>query len=768
MEVQTVHNFKDKWLADALLKNGIIETGLFEELAARFVDEEYFMDILIDNDLLSYSEIALFIKDVLQIPVVNLDQVTIQPEVIELIPEKICLKYKLIPFKIEEDQNIKVAYSNPFDLVAEKELGKVTGKYIQTCFAFKDQIQRKFEEYYSPGKFIDSIVDKAQIHKEVRIEGEETLETDSTVVKLLNIILADSIEKEASDIHIEPKEKIVQVRFRIDGVLRNILEVPKSAHPALISRIKIISNLNIAETRKPQDGKSKIYVDDHDVDLRVSILPTNFGEKAVIRILDKRKAAVSFNQLGIRGNNLHLLEQCFEFKQGIVLVTGPTGSGKTTTLYAALNRIRSTTNNILTIEDPIEYMIEGINQVQVNEKAGVTFATALRSFLRQDPDVILVGEIRDRETAEIAVQAAMTGHLVLSTLHTNDTFSSITRLVDMGVDATKVAEAVQAIIAQRLVRKLCQDCRQERKPTDKEKALIPLMEKIGLAPRFYQSNGCRSCGFVGYKGRVGIYEILILNDMLRSSVSSNASASQLRLKAREKGFRGLYDDALSLVADGITDYEEVLRVINPGMEFEDDTPGADDPMQITKTSSSTHNNNVSVQSGMQFPSENVKADGSVDIMELSRKVLLVEDSKDMRVLLKRLIEKKTKWKLFEAEDGLQAMEIVARMRPDVIVLDVMMPNMDGFEFLKRIRSDLSTATIPVLMLTALTETDNEIKGLELGADDYLGKPFNAKILFARIKRLLLRSPSLIVNQELTTKSVNGSKSESNLETIEDS
>ena len=744
MEVQTTHKFRDEWLAKALIDHQILDDNLYQELLFRFSEEEYFIDVLTENDYLSMSEIALFIKDVLQIATINLDQVDIESDIIELVPEELCHRFELMPFSMSSGNVINIATSNPSDLDCEKVLENTTGKYVKIYFAFKDQIQRKISEYYSPDKYIDSIVDRANIQKKIKIGTDKTSDQDaSSVVKLLNLVLGDAIDKDASDIHIEPKDKSVQVRFRIDGVLRNILEVPKTTHQSLISRIKIISNLDIAETRKPQDGKSKISADNRDVDLRISILPTNFGEKAVIRILDKRKANVSFPALGIRGKNLELLEECFEFKQGIVLVTGPTGSGKTTTLYAALNRIRSTTNNILTIEDPIEYMIEGINQVQVNEKAGVTFATALRSFLRQDPDVMLVGEIRDKETADIAVQAALTGHLVLSTVHTNDTFSTVTRLMDMGVNSAKVSDSVQAIIAQRLVRRLCTECRTNRELKEKEKKLVPLLQKLGYPTRFYQSKGCASCGFTGYKGRIGIYEILILDNQIKDSIANGSSISQIRSVARKKGFRSLYEDALSLITDGTTDYDEVFRVINPDNESKElskvdlvEQDHTSDPKQGEQLDQTP--NQISQQFG-----------DHIDILEIPKKILMVEDAREMRILVKKLIEKKTKWEFYEAEDGKKALEIINKVKPDVIVLDAMMPNMDGFEFLKHLRNDLATATIPVIMLTAIKEVDTEVKGLELGADDFLNKPFNAKILFARIKRLLVRSP---IRQIVSTQS----------------
>ncbi len=750
MDVRTGHKFQDEWLSKALLYYQIIDQELYDELAQRYSDENYFFDVLVKNNLLTASDIAVFVENALQIPSIDLQEIDINPKAIELIPEEICQKYILIPFNMKSDQ-IAIASFNPSNLEAENEIEYLTGRYVKMFFAFKDQIKQKISEYYSPDKFIDSLVDGNNKGSNIKIAGVNNAETDSPVVKLVNHIVADAIEQDASDIHIEPKEKVVSVRFRIDGVLRNFLEVPKSVHSSLISRIKIISNLDIAETRKPQDGKAKIFIDDRDIDLRISILPTSFGEKVVVRILDKRKASVSFEKMGIRGKNKELIEQCFSYKQGMVLVTGPTGSGKSTTLYAALNRIRSTTNNILTIEDPIEYMMDGINQVQVNEKAGVTFATALRSFLRQDPDVILVGEIRDSETAEVAVQAALTGHLVLSTLHTNDTFATITRLMDMGVDVYKISESLQAIIAQRLVRKLCPHCRAEAEPDDLERKLVPFMRRMGLEPKFYRAKGCSSCGFNGYKGRIGVYEILTLDGEIKDLIATNASIFEIRKVARKKGFRNLYEDAISLIAEGICDYQEVLRVINPDKEEEKAEIAApveksEIPRQksdTVKPSADSNSNVIPLQVDYEKPVPK----------EESKKVLLVEDSTTVRAMVRKIIEKMTDWDVFEAGDGVKALGILDQMSPDVIVLDIMMPKMDGYEVLRHIRKTKKTSAIPVLVLTALNGPDNEVKGLEMGANDFLVKPYNPGVLIARLKRLLQQMPVSKNGEKVSTNPV---------------
>jgi len=437
----------------------------------------------------------------------------------------------------------------------------------------------------------------------------------------------------------------------------------------------------------------------------------------------------------------------------MILVTGPTGSGKTTSLYAALNRIRNTANNILTIEDPIEYMIEGINQVQVNQKAGITFASALRSFLRQDPDVILVGEIRDQETAEIAVQAALTGHLVLSTLHTNDSLGAITRLADIGVDIYKVASSLEAVVAQRLVRTLCPSCKEETQPDDIEKKLIPFISQMKIEPKFYHAAGCQKCGFTGYKGRIGVYEILLLDEELKDLVGSGASIYQIRKNARKKGFQNLYEDALKHIAEGLTDYKEVLRVISPGNMDDEKSQqelvgkNISTPVPSNGEAKTAHpekpddldqtiRDSASV---VKFPADETPPPPSDE--KRTPSILLVEDSSGLRKMVKVLIEKKTDWTLLEAEDGLKAVEIVSKHKPDIVVLDIMMPNMDGYEFLQHLRKNLSTAAIPVMVLTALNGPDNEVKSFDLGADDYVSKPYNPHVLLARIKRLLMRSNS---------------------------
>ncbi len=725
MKYTTRHEFQDDWLAQALLYYQIIDETLYQELVQRFSDKKYLFDILVENEYLLPSDIAEFVENALKIEWLDLTTVQIQPEAIKKLNEEICRKHLLIPIKVD-NKNIHIAGFNPSNLTAEQEIENITGKYVKTYFAFKDQIEERINAFYAPDKLINSLVGSGKKRSTVRIPGEEIETNPAPVVKLVNQIFSDAVEEKASDIHIEPKENVAHVRLRVDGVLHNLLEIPKSVYPSLVSRIKIISNLNIAETRKPQDGKAKIYIDDSDVDLRVSILPTNYGEKVVIRILDKRNAAVSFDKMGIRGKNMDLLNRCFEFKQGMVLVTGPTGSGKSTTLYAAINSIKSTANNILTVEDPIEYMMDGINQVQVNPKAGVTFASALRSFLRQDPDVILVGEIRDQETAEIAIQAAQTGHLVLSTLHTNDTFATITRLKDMGIDQFKITESMQAIVAQRLVRRLCPHCK-AAVPEDKiDPKLYNLVNQTSGSGIIYEAKGCKKCNYTGYKGRIGIYEILILDDELKQMINSGRPLTELRSRAKKNGFQNLFEDAISLISEGITDYQEVLRTVNP------------DSSVNTENKISTPQNQEA--SPLKTKQKKLNVDKTAPINEDKEiKILIAEDYDVSRKMLRIMIEKYTPWKVVEAVDGVEALTKIKERKPNAVLLDIMMPNMDGYEVLQHLRADPETVNLPVLILTGMKTPESEVKSLELGSDDYLTKPIKREVLIARLKKVLANS-----------------------------
>lgn len=748
------HTFKDEWLAKSLVEHGIIEEDLLKQLRQQFGTAEYLTDVLLQNNYFTEDDMVAFVTKILKVPYVNLEEVNISKKAVSLVPDTIAKKHDIFPFQAD-DQVITIASANPFNLDAEKEVESVSGRYVKTVFCHRRIILSKINEYYTPDKFINELVDKSQINaEEVETEGSALDEAESApIVKLVNMIISGAIDQDASDIHIEPLEKSIVVRFRIDGVLRKIMEVPSHTGPALVSRIKIISNLDIAETRKPQDGKAKVRKSNRSIDLRVSTVPTPFGEKVVIRILDPAKAMVDLRKLGVQGENLEKFEQILSLKQGIILVTGPTGSGKTTTLYACLNQLKqSGDTNIMTVEDPIEYMLPGINQVQVNVKAGVTFASALRAFLRQDPDVILVGETRDLETAQIAIQASLTGHLVFSTLHTNDALTTVTRLIDMGVEPHKVGSALSAVIAQRLVRRICTNCKVPIEPGPQEKKIIPYLTKLGIQPQFAKGKGCNRCGFTGYKGRIALYEILILDDELADMISREEPLLKIKKAARRKGFKTLYESAVMLIGQGITDFKEVARVIQTTTQEEQDL---DKP--VAAREKAVEKEKVVVESAeaeeevpaakparksesvlVKPPSERIDPFVDDEPKREKKLILIAEDTDSIRKMVKQLLMKKGGYDVIEAQNGQEALDMINKHKPDMVVLDIMMPELNGYEVLKAIRSSLATLTLPVIMLTALGNTKNELKGIELGADDYIVKPFNPEILLARISRLFKR------------------------------
>ncbi len=412
---------------------------------------------------------------------------------------------------------------------------------------------------YSFDDIINDMVDVEVVAEQQEdTEDLEEMGSQSPVIKFVNYLISDAIHKEASDIHIEPKDKFTKIRYRVDGMLFGTMEVPLKMHPAIVSRIKIMSNLDISERRLPQDGKVSVIVAGRAVDLRISTLPTSHGEKAVIRLLDSKSILRGFEQLGMEAEVMLALKEQVCLPHGILLVTGPTGSGKSTTLYSALSQMDGNSLNISTVEDPVEYELGFCNQVQVNEKIGLDFASALRSLLRQDPDIIMIGEIRDNQTARIAVQAALTGHLVLSTLHTNDAASSITRLINIGIDAYLLAASLNGVLAQRLVRKICPNCKQVYQVPENMRKYI---ENAGIDPQqLYHGAGCDDCRGSGYLGRIGVYELLIIDDIFKDMINKDASVSNMRRAFHQSGQPSLFDDGIEKVKQGLTTIEEVLRV----------------------------------------------------------------------------------------------------------------------------------------------------------------------------------------------------------------
>ncbi len=567
-----------KKLGDLLVDAGLITKEQLEEaLKIQEKDNERLGTILVKLGYLTEEEITSFLSKQYGIPAVNLEHFEISEDVIKRIPSDIARKYMLIPIT-RTGSTLTVAMADPTNIYALDDIKFLTGLNVEPVVASELSIKKAIDKYYGSETQIElrKVVEDLEgdfgedADLEV-VEDEEEIDLDSLVasleeapvVKFVNMMLMDAVKKGASDIHVEPYEKFYRVRFRIDGVLHEVMKPPLSMKDAITSRIKIMSKLDIAEKRLPQDGRIKLKMKlegkRKELDFRVSVLPTLFGEKIVMRILDPEKLMLDMTKLGFEQESLDKFLYNIKKPYGMVLVTGPTGSGKTNTLYSAISQLNQPETNIMTAEDPVEFNLPGINQVNVRDEIGLTFAAALRSFLRQDPNIILVGEIRDFETAEIAIKAALTGHLVLSTLHTNDAPSTISRLMNMGIEPFLVATSVNLICAQRLVRRVCKNCKEEVKIPKKTLLDIGFKEEELKGLKVYKGKGCDVCNGTGYKGRVGLYEVMEVSDTIKDLILSGATALDLREQAIKEGMITLRRSGLIKIKDGITSIEEVLR-----------------------------------------------------------------------------------------------------------------------------------------------------------------------------------------------------------------
>lgn len=549
-----------KRLGDLLVEAGLITSEqLHRSLQLQRTTGKKLGELLIEEGIIEEKQIIEVLEFQFGIPHVDLGNQMIDPEIPKLIHENLAKRYLLIPIRKDRGRLI-VAMADPLNLFAIDDVKIATGTEVTPVIATKQDILDAISKYYGKQSAEQAIEDfKRQNLASNLSEMDEEVSNEvnnAPVVRLINSLIKQAVLSKASDIHIEPFENHIRVRFRIDGELQEILSPAKSAHSAIVTRIKIMGKMDIAEKRVPQDGRVETVVDGKEVDLRISIIPTVHGEKVVIRLLDRSGFLLSKGQIGFTEKNAQLFEQIIRRPNGIILVTGPTGSGKTTTLYAVLRELNQTNKNIITVEDPVEYKLEGINQVQVNNKAGLTFASGLRSILRQDPDIIMIGEIRDAETAQIAVRAAITGHLVLSTMHTNDTAATVSRLLDMGIESYLVSSSVVGIVAQRLVRKICDHCKTIYLPTVTERKLMAIDENV----KIFRGRGCNACNHTGYKGRTAIHEIMPVNKELRILIDQKASIDTLRQVAFAQGTISLKENCKQLVLEGVTTADELIRV----------------------------------------------------------------------------------------------------------------------------------------------------------------------------------------------------------------
>lgn len=513
--------------------------------------------ILVEEGFVKETDLVKTLARHIGLEFVGLDEVTIDPSASALIPEPLARRYNAIPIAFE-DGSLVVAMADPANVLAIDDIRAITGLDILPRVATKTEVEDAISRM---ARFDDSVSDLGELlDDEAEVEDLGALEAsvdEAPVVKLVNTIITRAINERASDIHIEPGERDLRIRFRIDGVLHESMSTPRAIANAMVSRLKIMADINIAERRIPQDGRMSLKVAGKQVDLRVATLPSVYGEKVVLRILDRSSVMLELTDLGFGARNLERFQEAYERPYGAILVTGPTGSGKSTTLYATLNVLNDPKVNIITVEDPVEYRLGGITQIQVNRKAGLTFASALRSILRADPDVVLIGEIRDRETAQIAIEAALTGHLVLSTLHTNDSSSSIGRLIEMEVEPYLVASSIDGILAQRLARRLCEKCKVTAPPAVEE------FEKLGLeAPKeVYAPEGCGSCANTGYRGRLALHEILLVSEEIQRLAVERRPSDEIKAAALAAGMTTLWQDGIEKVASGVTSLEEIMRVV---------------------------------------------------------------------------------------------------------------------------------------------------------------------------------------------------------------
>ncbi|ETT49998.1 type II secretion system protein E [Paenibacillus sp. FSL R7-269] len=544
-----------KRLGDLLVDNGIISQEQLEEaLVEQRKSKRKLGDLLITQGYITEQQLIEVLEFQLGIPHVSLFKYQIDPAITQIIPESMAKRYQVLPF-MKEGSKLMVAMADPLDYFAIEDLRMSTGFRIEPAISSRDELTRAIARHYGMRDSMSQMM--VELPTQEEIEETEITDEDSPIVRLVNQMIQQAVSLRASDIHVDPGENNLSIRYRIDGTLRTERIIPKQMQGYITARLKIMAKLNIAERRLPQDGRIKMQFDYKMVDIRVSSLPTMHGEKIVLRLLDLSTGVKSVDSLGFSDGNAAAFQEMISKPYGILLITGPTGSGKTTTLYAALNQLNTESANIITIEDPVEYQLEGVNQVHVNPAIGLTFAAGLRSILRQDPNIVMVGEIRDTDTAEIAVRASLTGHLVLSTLHTNDAISTISRLRDMGVEPYLIASSLLGVVAQRLVRKICPDCREDHKPTEQESIML---RRHGLPEHvIYHGRGCGSCNNTGYRGRIAIHEVLTINDRLRQLITESASIEELRAAGKSQGMVQLMEDGFLKVSKGITTLQEVMR-----------------------------------------------------------------------------------------------------------------------------------------------------------------------------------------------------------------
>ncbi len=715
-------------IVNYFVKCGLLSEAPSEELFRG--KSEGVVRTLVQAGLVDQAEAFAALGEHLHVKVVDLDaslsfDAAQAMHVLDSIDASNLWQHRVVPLH-DDGRTIVLAVSDPYDVEIRQKIQFSSGRTVSIVLAPEEQIPRALNQISSreprPIENIETLAapEHVEIIKgipdDIDLAGAHA--DAAPVVALSHKILADAVDGRASDIHLDPSQEVLSIRYRIDGTMHLAMDLPKRIHPHVISRFKILAGMDISERRRPQDGRFTVRYGRAPVDIRASTVPTPYGEKLVMRVLVSDLTKLSFPSLGASREMQAQLVRVLEKRGKLLLVTGPTGSGKTTTLYTCLNYLRDGSNNIVTVEDPIEYRIPGINQIQVNEAIGMTFAKTLRSILRQDPDVILVGEIRDCDTAKIAFQAAQTGHLVLSTLHTNDAPSAVSRLIGIGLEELVIASALEGVLAQRLVRTVCPKCVTEVSG-DEVSRNREYLEAYQIEPSALRYGaGCNACRQLGFIGQQAVFSYLSVSEQVAVAIRARASEADIVSAARDSGFRTLEEQAAVLVAEGKTTFDEVKQYLESGEELARYRSRA----KVISVVTSTPQSAVSIAQSSGGRS----------------RVLLIEDDRDMRDILSMVLQKEM-YEVIEAENGQEGLQQIFDNPPHIVLCDLMMPKMDGREFLKRIRSHPGSRAIPVIILTAVDSEDNEVDLLDLGATDFVSKTDSTNVMLSRVRSVLAKN-----------------------------
>ncbi len=759
-------------IGEILLDKGLLEAKLREALQVQQLMPGTRLGVaLVRIGAVTEDDIAEALAQQMELGTVDLAHERVDPRVVWMLDRATADRRGALPYQRRPDGTILVACADPRDDEGLQEIRFRLKANLELRVTTPAQLRLAIERHYGLESVAERMLQGVDPSLRRMVVAPTCLELDARAisehlragkahlyVELVNLLLINAIERRASDIHLEPQHDGIRVRLRIDGLLREVLRLPQWTQASLVSRIKVLGSMNVAERRRPQDGKASVRLGRRNLDLRIATMPSQYGENMVIRLLDPLILTKDFGDLGWRPDLLRTWYRLLTAPRGTMLVVGPTGSGKSTTLYASIQRLNTEGTSIVTIEDPIEYTLPGITQVQVNEKAGVTFAKSIRALLRQDPNVVVIGEIRDEETAQAALQAATTGHLVLTTLHTDNAVAAITRLLDLGVPRYLLGTALSGVVSQRLVRMVCPDCgiRAPVTPEDWTRLGLPAAD---LGPKAVRvGSGCPRCQYLGYEGRVGIYEMLAFGPELSQLIQGGCSEAELWDAAVEQGLKTLLQDAIEKVMAGVTTLEEVARVVSVNDYPRAALQSALANLGLKAAPAPVRRPRVEPQEVGEIEEISESALEELEPIHLEPigdedspsdalpspahardrpLVLVVDDAQEILQLVSMALE--DDYEIHTAEDGLEGLASVDRLRPDLVVLDVMMPRMSGYEVCGALKEKAETRDIPVLMLSARGEKAHVKKGFYAGADDYLPKPFDPEELLLRTRALLRRS-----------------------------